>query len=469
MQTRRPDLLLPLPEDHSCKTDPCIFTNRADIIFRLQFEYRGQTSTLQSSSDIAAWIEERKKRFPTKARAAEIAEKKRQRQEGQQAAYLLRKEAQEKQRVEKEETQKKKRREEQIQKQKKFKDSSEDAAGKAKRKVEKLRRQLEKVERRAAKAEAKAEAKASKNKLQNDANGCGGTGSNDSQRRKRSDSDISHNKKSGEANITKPGQPLHANTTNGTAVQAESFFDSKQKVNDTSIHNFALTTLREKEEAVASIPDLLTPTSQPAAPDDHSDPPPSTLELDSPPPATILSNGLSHVNGDASLIASIDKASQSSSISMSDSSSDLSPTDSEDITSSSGSSSSDADSDDDAPDKTSSRRNGADSVPPPRREKPKQICRDFLKNGRCKRGDDCRFRHELPERGSRDTRIMEVPKVEKRTERIGLHQRVSTTSRFSLIGSLVLIIFSSSSWNKRRRKRITTSSKPLSILEKMVF
>lgn len=75
MQTRRPDLLLPLPEDHSCKTDPCIFTNRADIIFRLQFEYRGQTSTLQSSSDIAAWIEERKKRFPTKARAAEIAEK----------------------------------------------------------------------------------------------------------------------------------------------------------------------------------------------------------------------------------------------------------------------------------------------------------------------------------------------------------------------------------------------------------
>ena len=426
---RRPDLLLPLLEDHSCKTDPCIFTDRADIIFRLQFEYRGQTSTLQSSSDIAAWIEERKVRFPTKARAAEIAEKKRQRQEGQQVAYLARKEAQEKQRAEKEEIQKKKREEEQIRKQKKFKDDSEDAAGKAKRKVEKLRRQLEKVERRAAKAEAKA----SKNKLQDDANGCGGTESNDSQKRKRSDSDISHNKKSGEANITKPGQPFHTNTTNGTAIQAEPFFDSKQKANETAIHNFALTTLQEKEEAVASIPDPLTPTSQPAAPDDHSDPLPSILESDSAPPATSLSNGLSHVNGDASLIASIDKASQSSSISMSDSSSDLSSTDSEDITTSSGSSSSDADSDDDAPDKTSSRQNGPERVPPPRREKPKQICRDFLKNGRCKRGDDCRFRHELPERGSRDTRIMEVPKVEKRTERIGLHQRVSTTSRFSLI------------------------------------
>lgn len=37
----------------------------------LQFSYRGQTSTLQTPSDIAAWIAERRKKFPTKERVEE--------------------------------------------------------------------------------------------------------------------------------------------------------------------------------------------------------------------------------------------------------------------------------------------------------------------------------------------------------------------------------------------------------------
>lgn len=37
----------------------------------LQFSYRGQTATLQTPSEIAAWIAERKKKFPTKARVEE--------------------------------------------------------------------------------------------------------------------------------------------------------------------------------------------------------------------------------------------------------------------------------------------------------------------------------------------------------------------------------------------------------------
>lgn len=37
----------------------------------LVFDYKGQTSTLKSPADIAAWIKERKKRFPTKARIEE--------------------------------------------------------------------------------------------------------------------------------------------------------------------------------------------------------------------------------------------------------------------------------------------------------------------------------------------------------------------------------------------------------------
>ncbi|KAF2085685.1 hypothetical protein K490DRAFT_67565 [Saccharata proteae CBS 121410] len=39
----------------------------------LQFEYKGRSSTLKSPEEIAAWIEERKKRFPTKARIEEKA------------------------------------------------------------------------------------------------------------------------------------------------------------------------------------------------------------------------------------------------------------------------------------------------------------------------------------------------------------------------------------------------------------
>ncbi|KAI9702054.1 MAG: hypothetical protein M1836_001398 [Candelina mexicana] len=38
---------------------------------QLQFTYKGQTATLGTPSDIAAWIEERKKRFPTKRRVEE--------------------------------------------------------------------------------------------------------------------------------------------------------------------------------------------------------------------------------------------------------------------------------------------------------------------------------------------------------------------------------------------------------------
>lgn len=50
----------------------------------LQFTYRGKTSALHNASDIAAWIEERKRRYPTKARIEarlKEAEKKKSQQE----------------------------------------------------------------------------------------------------------------------------------------------------------------------------------------------------------------------------------------------------------------------------------------------------------------------------------------------------------------------------------------------------
>ncbi|KAL6239384.1 hypothetical protein BDW75DRAFT_198854 [Aspergillus navahoensis] len=117
----------------------------------LQVTYRGRTSELQTSADIAAWIAERKKRYPTQAKieekkkAMEDAKKakeeaQRQQRETRKSAAVLAKKDQEK-------------------KEQKIRDSLDpaDAAAKAKLKAEKLRRKLMKEEKRIAQAEADAE------------------------------------------------------------------------------------------------------------------------------------------------------------------------------------------------------------------------------------------------------------------------------------------------------------------------
>lgn len=114
----------------------------------IQFSFNGKVSTLQSPADIANWIAERKKRYPTKAR---IEEKKRL--EAEQAR-------------EAEEARKKRQQEREAARQQ-AKESQGDAiadskdpihaAIKAKRKAEKLRKKLMREERKLAKAEADAE------------------------------------------------------------------------------------------------------------------------------------------------------------------------------------------------------------------------------------------------------------------------------------------------------------------------
>ena len=136
--------------------------------------YKGQKSTLQSASEIAGWIEERKKRFPTKARIAEKAERARQLREELQAARRNR-ESSARQNAEGKEREKsdakavrkaeRKAMEGVDAKAKKENNSEEDSkenslmpnglAEEAKLKIEKLHRQLQKVEKRAAKAAAK--------------------------------------------------------------------------------------------------------------------------------------------------------------------------------------------------------------------------------------------------------------------------------------------------------------------------
>ena len=336
-----------------------------------------------------------------------MAELKRQRQEAQKVASLERREAQEKQRAEAARRQKEKSEADQERRrdEKKPKDS-EEAAVKAKRKVEKLRKQLEREERRAAKAEARA----SKQKLKANADeGLIEKGPLGGAQGQATDSVLDN-----------PGQPP-GHFASEINVKAEPMAETKA-----AIHDFALSTSpSQAEETVHIVPDPLTPTSQPPALDEVPDTTPPTLEENGAQSEVSHPTILNRVQCDEVSASMNDKASLDSSVSMSDSSSDLASSESADITSSSGSSSSDSISEDDGPDLASSRRNGPEKVPPPPRVKSKQICRDFLRHGRCKRGDNCRFLHELPEKGSHSNRKKEERRAEGRAGRVGLHQRVS--------------------------------------------
>lgn len=335
-----------------------------------------------------------------------MAELKRQRQEAQRIASLERREAQERQRAEA--AQRSKERSEADQEQRrdaKRPKDSEDAAAKAKRKVEKLRKQLEREERRAAKAEARA----SKQKSRVDPH----------------DGSLKEELSGGaqgqatDSILTDPGQPP-AQSGNETDVKREPMAEIKAGIHDVALD----TSPGQAQEVVHIVPDPLTPTSQPPALDEVPDTSLSTLEDKGTRSEVGQPTTLDRVNGGEHPPSMIDMASLDSSVSMSDSTSDITSTESADITSSSGSSSSDSASEDEGPDQASSRRNGPEKVAPPPRARPRQICRDFLRHGRCKRGPGCKFLHELPEKGSHSNRKKEGQRVEGRVARVGLHQRV---------------------------------------------
>ena len=341
-------------------------------------------------SDITAWIEERKKRYPTKARAADIAEVRRQCNNQQRAADQLPRAGQEKYRsaVRKSDRQ----RTEGNKQQRKAGIASEDAAGKSKRKVEKLRKQLEKEERRIAKAEAnasKVKVERSTEAGQADVPALG----NGKKKRKRSVSGGSGNATIEDTNLMKP----------------------------------------EFHEAASTVPDPLTPTSEPAGAEEERCPLPKALNAG----GRVISS-----TGQEEAEASFPDSSRSvhdSSISASDSSSNSSSMDSEDDTSSSGSSSN-GDSDNGAPDETLTKRGVPERVAPPKRVKPKQMCRAFLHRGICKRGSRCKYLHELPERGARGVMSQEGKRAEGSKGRVGLYQRVSWHVQSKKLGTRGVLI-----------------------------
>lgn len=124
--------------------------------------------------------------------------------------------------------------------------------------------------------------------------------------------------------------------------------------------------------------------------------------------------------GDADLasLASGDRTSGSSSATA------LTP--SEELTSSSGSDSSDEDV---APEERTSK-GGEPGIEPLKQGQSKYLCKYFLASGRCRSGASCRFKHELPKRGSGPVQTKEVANQPVgRVERVSLYQRLVEQER----------------------------------------
>lgn len=311
--------------------------------------------------------------------------------------------------------------------------TSDNAATKAKLKIEKLRRRLEKEEKRAAKAEAKmsklkAEAARYKEVGVAPLAKIEATGEFECRASEnRSVSVIVTENKAESETRKEPPDPASLKQENldllGMRVEEATKADSGQI-------DLGVATM----EICSKVPDPLTPTSQPSIlglPDPNPEQKSSTDPI-APPvqPMDILlcTTTKSEVLAQPSTATAPNSpTSSNNSITSSSSSSPSLSTDSMDDSTSSAELSSSSPSSS-APESRPAGRTKPDKVPPPKRQKPKAICRNFLQHGRCRKGDACRFRHELPQRGSQAERHRrrkrQAPREEKKP-RTGLYQRVS--------------------------------------------
>lgn len=478
-----------------------------DLGFRLQFSYKGRTSTLQSFADIAAWIQERKNRFPTKARVEKQKENQRQLKTSQQAKRQALKESTKPKQLAKP-----------VEKQKQTTEVKEEAeskdgemecavtaeAAKSKAKLEKLRKELRKQEKRIAKAEAKA------SRLDSEANKYqpGGlvppiaTGATIIKRSDgdRPDKELQEIKLEvvSQATFTAPTSAPHEDCSSNKAggndggtdnrIESTENEDSKpnnikvpidispevpldtskltsEKTDDKSTREKAIaenhdikledvelpiepctlslqvgssstkngeeagsgvdnSILKEDNASAASIINPLTPISQPSPickegelhSEQNAQPHEITSALPSAQPASDPQDYILY-RFDNRSISSIDS---------------LSTTDSEDdITSSSGSSSSSSSSS--TPEAQPVRRALAEREPPIKRrqnQQAKNICHSFFNNrGFCRKGQRCRYRHELPEGrtiGQSTKKNNSIREQGGKNQRISLYQRVSS-------------------------------------------
>ena len=339
----------------------------------MQFTYNGRSSTLNSASELAAWLEERKRRYPTKARIEEENSRKvKQQEEARQAKKV-------------EEDQKRRKKEEQnIQlarmkveesikrkQQRSFDEGTKlDRETQAIQKAEKLRRKYEKAQEKVARIAAR------------------------------------------------------------NASPRNSLIDSSECVSVASTSGIANDFMVASHAAEgADIGALLTPTSQCLSPITA----PKNINSDSLESKNDLGNDLEEKD-DIGITRQGDSAPNDlDSLDSSDSLSSASDSeDSSELSSSSEDESSDSDA---APEVATSKAPMSEPVevpkPPPPKQKRDEICRSYLRNGRCPFKERCLYKHELPKRGARQKEQQKQQlKAEKsaRTKptvpRMSLYQRV---------------------------------------------
>jgi Nuclear fragile X mental retardation-interacting protein 1 (NUFIP1)/Zinc finger C-x8-C-x5-C-x3-H type (and similar) len=354
--------LTPASQDHESSSDDeneeaklaSKILSNASLV---QFEYKGRTAILRTAAEIAAWIADRKKNYPTKVRAdaakKEAAEKKRkwaevrkQREEAAQAKGLERKKAQrEELRLKALESKKSKDLEN-------FKKKAEGArddeieedennaikAKKARIKADKLRLRAEKAELKVLKAEAEAR-KAKKRRASQQSS----TPVQDESKVLEVDADsaIALEDNDGE------------NVGEADGAESEAIHNIHQNIKDAA---------KKKAKIFSTI----------NGEDDGS-----RLISDSSPRSSLSLLSIS----DSSALS--DAESTSSSATLSSSSDSYSDSDSES-----------------APEQATSKRLQPTRVPPPPRRSPlhtQHLCRSLLATGHCRRGDECQYSHDLPE------------------------------------------------------------------------
>ncbi|WEW58477.1 hypothetical protein PRK78_003945 [Emydomyces testavorans] len=320
----------------------------------LKVTYRGRTAKLQSAAEIAAWIEERRKRYPTIAR---IEERKKE-LEQRKATREARRAEQEELKRQKEPNAKKEREKSKEKTSADHKLDPADAAEKAKLKAEKLRKKLMKEERRVAKAEAAAQkARQAVEALTSHTNGA-------TEVPKLSSNAFSV---AGDGQMGNCPESQHISSTSASAILLEK--GSREPNNDVN-----------EESTVTEVPIV-----------------PDAMGLG-------ITEGSHRVNGRhqaGDQVKMGEGANDTDDDGLSAATSSLDTSDLSDETSSSGSDSSSDDSDDDsAPEQMTSKRERPDRVLPPPR-KSKQSCHEFLKTGKCRRGEHCRYMHKMPQQGGR--------------------------------------------------------------------
>ncbi|KAJ5558613.1 hypothetical protein N7535_008830 [Penicillium sp. DV-2018c] len=332
----------------------------------LEVSYKGQTRKLESPSDIAAWIAERKKRFPTQAR---IEEKKKAMEEASKARTAVRQE--------RNKAQQKKRKDHGEKQNESNISSPADPMTDAQRR-ETIQRDLEREEQRIQKAMAETEAARLRlEALKKEAlslNAGFDRGNATAQ-----DTQVKHE----DSALESATQPEREDSTPGVVMNDEPQepFPGSQPEREEPVSGLVI-----KAEPHDPLSDTSNPENQPG--------PEHTAKIEDP----------SHNELDVAMDLASDHGAS-------------------DWTSPSGSGS-DSDSDsDDAPEQATSRRTGPERVPPPPREGKKTVCRYFARNGLCNRGDQCKFLHdkETPDRNAK-ANTKRTDKKEKDTKRKGLYQ-----------------------------------------------